>query len=185
MDKLKRRKYPHEAVKRKADYVTALAVSFFILIVVFELLLVTWLPWYLRSKSIWERESAREEMVELLDDLRANFSSISKKYSGYQLGQISIMTDCLDQIARYLRTYGEQLRREQIHDLYADLRSIEIWYNRMRVGNFNEENTKIDPLKFMTLLAEKSGFTLPAPEKKEKEEKATEKKKKNETGKTQ
>jgi len=182
LEKLKRRKYPHEAVKRKADYVTALAVGFFVLILIFELLLVTWLPWYLRTKSIWERESAREEMVELLDNLRSNFSSISRKYSGYQLGQISIMTDCLDQIARYLRTYSEQLSREQIHDLYADLRSIEIWYNRMRIGNFNEENVKINPLKFMTVLAEKSGFTLPPPEK---SEKSNGKEEKNETGKTE
>lgn len=148
--------------KRKKDYITMVAVMFFILILAFELLLVAWLPFYLRSKRLWEREAAREEMVELYDNLRANLSSIAKKHTGHEAKQINLAYESLNQMANYLRLYISKLNREQITEIQKNLDDFDVLYHRMRIGNMSPESARIEPYKFMLSQAVANGIALPA-----------------------
>ena len=149
----------HQAIKRKKDMVTWLAVFLFLLITFLELAIVIWIPMHLRSASLWEKESAFQEMIELEDLLRANFSSYARKCKGTQEGEITIVRICLDDYARYIRAYGSDLSRNQIRDIYLDLKEFEKMYFQMKEQNqFYTMQEKIDRNKYIQHLLTDCGI---------------------------
>lgn len=172
--------------KRKKDYITALAVSFFIMILIFELLLVAWLPFYVRSMRVWAKDSAREGMIELYDNLRANLSSIAKRHSGHEAKQITLAYESLNQIANYLRLYTSKMTKSQIDECQKSLDDFNALYHKMRLGKIAPESARIEPYKFMLSQAVANGIPLPAEkiEEPEKTPEETKKDSKNPAGKT-
>jgi len=139
--------------------VTWLAVFLFILITFLELVIVVWIPMHLRSASMWEKESAFQEMIEIEDLLRANFSSYARKCKGTAEGEITIIRICLDDYARYIRTYGSDLSRNQIRDIYQDIQEFEKIFFRMKKENlFYTVKESIDREKYMEYLASDCGI---------------------------
>lgn len=149
-----------ETVRRKRDYVTWMAVFLFFIIVGFELMVVLWLPTKLRSETIWEREVALEEMIALEDLLRAQLSSF-KADDKFQEGEVALAKSCLDIYARYLREYKDKLNREQIREIYGDLKKIEsIYYSRWKSRLFLIKTEKLDTSKFIVQLQKKAGLEI-------------------------
>ena len=139
--------------------VTWLAVFLFLLITFLELVIVVWIPMHRRSASLWEKESAFQEMIELEDLLRANFSSYARKCKGTAEGEITILRICLDDYARYIRTYSSDLSRNQIRDIYQDLKEFEKIYFQMKDENqFYTVQEKIDRDKYMQHLLADCGI---------------------------
>lgn len=143
--------------------VTWLAVFLFAIITILELVIVVWIPMHLRTASLWEKESAYQEMIELEDQLRANFSAFAKKNKGIADGEINIIRICLDDYARYIRTYGNGLTRNQIRDIYQDLKEFENIYFQIKNNNFAYTvHEKIDKKKYISHLLEDCGVKKPA-----------------------
>lgn len=114
---------------RRKDYIAYLAVFLFFLILMFEFLLVTWLPHQMRSAKLWEREVAMEEMIELEDLLRAYFKTLKNEKKCLE-DEVSLAEDCLNDFAGYLREYQSSLSRGQICDIYYDLKGFEELYKK-------------------------------------------------------
>lgn len=160
----------NQVIKRKKDMVTWLAVFLFVLITCLELVIVVWIPMHLRTASLWEKESAYQEMIELEDQLRANFSAFARKNKNVADGEINIIRICLDDYARYIRAYGMGLTRNQIRDIYQDLKEFENIYFQIKDKNFTYAiSEKIDKKKYIDHLLEDCGIEKsaePSPKKK-------------------
>lgn len=114
---------------RRKDYIAYMAVFLFFLILIFEILLVTWLPHQMSSAKLWEREVAMEEMIELEDSLRTDFKTLRDEKKDL-VDELSLAQDCLNDFAGYLREYQNSLNRGQICDIYYDLKGFEELYKR-------------------------------------------------------
>ena len=115
--------------ERKKDYIANLAVFLFAFIVIFEVLLVTWLPRQLLSPSLWGKELALSELIDLEDSLRVKLRHSLKFKSKWEEGEATMALDCMDQFAKYLRKYRKDLTRDNIATLYDTLSKFEARYN--------------------------------------------------------
>ena len=115
---------------RKKDYIAHLAIILLALIIFLEILLVSWLPSRLITESIWEREVALTELIDLEDMLRKRIKHSIKFRNKWEAGEAHIALDSLDQIARYLRKNNENMTRDQIRTLYEVLKRVEERYNQ-------------------------------------------------------
>ena len=140
--------------QRRKDFVAYVAVGLFVVIVVMEILLVTWLPRKLITKELWEREEAQQELVELVDKLRRNMRGGSIRCANFwQEGEVAISLDCLDEAAKYLRENQDKMDRAQIRCLYNLVRRFEVRYCKWDEGKFcvSFERIDIEPLLRRTL----------------------------------
>jgi hypothetical protein len=154
-----------ESVKRKKDFVTVLALALFVIIVIFELVLVIWLPAKFRSGEYFAKEVALEEMVQNEDTLRAFVSDVHRK-EYYYPREVKLVKKCLDDFARYLRVYKDEMTMEQILDLHEDIKEFDrIFYKwKSRIEFFKKK--ELDYSGYMAFLQKKCGIKPPAkPEK--------------------
>ncbi len=114
--------------ERHKDYVTNLAIWLFVFILVFELLLVTWLPQKLITEKIWDKDVALAELIDLEDTLRNNIEGAIKFENKWQKGEAYMVLDCLNEVAKYLREYHAKMSRSQIRELYTTLQKFEKRY---------------------------------------------------------
>jgi len=138
---------------RRKDYVAHIAVGLFALIVVFELLLVTWLPRKMITEKLWEREVALQQLVSLMDTLRRDVRAGINYKDDWQEGEAGMALDCMDEIAKYLRKNQDHMSREQIKELYDILQAFDRRRNKWREGKYSVSFEKIDiePLLKKTL----------------------------------
>ena len=108
---------------RKADYITVFAIVLFVLVVVFELLLVSWLPNKLMAAKGLEAETAKQEVIDLEDKLRHRIRGYDKRV---KTGEVKLVSTCLDNIARYLRLNSANIDRNQVRDIMEDLGRFEL-----------------------------------------------------------
>ena len=119
---------------RRKDYITYVAVGLFVFVIVFEVLLVTWLPRRLHSSILWQDQVVCEEMIELEDLLRAYMIDIKPRFRNIS-GEIELVQSCLNEIAGYLREHKDDLSRDHIDEISARLRYFEgIYQNKIRQG---------------------------------------------------
>ncbi len=107
---------------RKPDYVTYAALLMFVVVLASELLLVSWLPNKLMDEQIHEKEVAKQGMVDLEDSLRAKVKKLKKIVV---TGEVELVGDCLDNIARYLRVNSGKMTRPQVREVMEDLSRFE------------------------------------------------------------
>ena len=130
--------------KRKKDYVTRLAFGLFGFIILFELLIVTWLPKQLMNEKVWERDIAFEELASLEDTLRRNIKGAIKYKDKWQEGEAYMTLDCLDEFAKYMRNHRSDMSREQIREVYEKLRAFERMYHGWKKGEYTVGFEKLD-----------------------------------------
>lgn len=130
--------------KRKKDYVTRIALGLFGFIILFELLIVTWLPKQLMNEKVWERDIAYQEVADLEDILRRNIKGALKYKNKWQEGEANMALDCLNEFAKYLRLHQADMNREQIRELYDKLRKFERRYNEWHKGRYSVIVEKLD-----------------------------------------
>lgn len=135
---------------RRKDYIANLALILFAVIIILEFLLVTWLPSRLSSEKIWDRQVALQEMIDLEDFLRNYIRSGQdlKYINTWQEGEAFMALGALDVLAKYVRTYRNDLTREQIQELYSTLKKFEAHYNRWDNKGFyiTFEDIHIEPV---------------------------------------
>lgn len=138
----------HTSSVRRKDYVAHLAVVLFCIIMLLELLLVTWLPAQMRSEKLWDRQVAFQEMVDLEDYLRQYIQGGLKYKNRWEEGEGYMALDCLDILAKYIRENQEDLTREQIQELYSTLTKFETHYKNWEKGEYYImfEEIKIEPI---------------------------------------
>ena len=130
--------------KRKKDYVTRVALGLFVFIIVFELLIVTWLPRKLMNEKVWEREIAYQEVADLEDILRRRIKGGLKTKNKWQEGESKMALDCLNEFAKYMRLHQVDMNREQIGELYEKLRAFERRFNDWSKGKYSVGFEKLD-----------------------------------------
>ena len=108
---------------------------------------------------------------------RFNFVGVIKNCKGKKglervEGEVTVVTLCLDDIARYLRMYGSSLNRNQIRDIYIKLQGFEQIFNSMKkLGEFYTRKEQIDSKGFIARLALKNRIKIPVAENKKNDEK--------------
>ncbi|MFZ2655039.1 MAG: hypothetical protein WAX69_08970 [Victivallales bacterium] len=146
-----------KATLLKKDYIAYLAVGLFIFVIVFEILLVVWLPRKLHSSIMWEDQIASEEMVELEDLLRAYMVDIRKHQKDID-GEIALVKGSLDEIAGYLREHKDRMSRSQIDDINRQLKYFEsIYRSNMKPGKSFITTEKIDSSRCLAKMLDSSG----------------------------
>ena len=130
--------------KRKKDYVTRVALGLFVFIILFELLIVTWLPRQLMNEKVWEREIAYQEVVDLQDILRRRIKGGLDTKNKWQEGESKMALDCLNEFAKYMRLHQADMNREQIGELYEKLRAFERRFNEWSKGKYSVGFEKLD-----------------------------------------
>ncbi|MCX6986526.1 MAG: hypothetical protein NT118_17535 [Lentisphaerae bacterium] len=148
-------KFPVATLRRK-DYITYLAVSLFVIVIVCEVLLVVWLPKKLHSEIMWQDQIAKEEMIELEDLLRAYMIGIKPKYKEIT-GEVEIVQDSLNELARYLREYKDYISRSQTDQIGVCLKGFQDAYNsNIKPGKSFIIVEKLDSRQYMDKLLSES-----------------------------
>jgi len=117
----------------KRDYMTYLAIALLVGVILVELTLMFWLPYQARSSYLWEKQVAQQEMLQTLDQLRGELDGL-RSTSRRQNGEITLVKDSLDDIARYLRANAPKMSLGQINDVYRVLLDLEQCYNYFKQG---------------------------------------------------
>lgn len=133
--------YVFNKTKRKADYVTVFALILFVLVMSFELLLVSWLPNKLKETKVLEAETAKQEVIDLEDSLRHKIKSYEDRVT---TGEVELVGDCLDDIARYLRLNNANMTRDQVRDVMDDLFLFEKIMRKWSKGKSYSSEYQID-----------------------------------------
>jgi hypothetical protein len=134
-----------EDIRIRKDWVTTLAVSLFACTVFLEISLVIWLPYHLRTRDSWERETALDRMITHVDLLRAYMIDMKKRHrDSYDRGNAEMVEKCLNEIARYTRDYRDSVKTEQIRDIEEDLQQFDTLIRKFQKHRFNLRVEKID-----------------------------------------
>ena len=134
---------------RRKDYVAHIAIGLFVFIIIFEILLVTWLPRNLITKQLWDKDVAMQELIHLQDNLRRNIIGKSTDFDNkWEEGEAHMSMDCLNEIAKYLRQHQGDMTIEQVRELYSVLKQFEMRYNKWKNKEYciSFEGIDIQPL---------------------------------------
>ncbi|MFA6566799.1 MAG: hypothetical protein WCS96_01170 [Victivallales bacterium] len=144
-------KFPVATLRRK-DYITYLAVILFVMVIACEMLLVVWLPRKLHSEIMWQDQIAKEEMIELEDLLRAYMIDIKPRYRE-MAGEIELVQDSLNELARYLREHKDYMSRSQTDRISACLKGFQNAYaSNIRPGKSFIADEKLDSKPYLDKL---------------------------------
>ena len=140
------------ATLRRKDYITFLAVSLFVMVIVCEVLLVVWLPKKMHSELMWQDQIAKEEMIELEDLLRAYMIEAKSKYRE-MTGEIELVQDSLNELARYLRVYKDYISRSQTDSINACLKGFQnVYGSNIKFGKSFIINENLDSKPYLDKL---------------------------------
>lgn len=125
--------------KRKADFVTLFAVTFFFLIVAWELYLIIWVPIQLQHEGVLQKHVAKENMGKLVDGLRSQLR--------YQLhntpakntlnrGEIQLAVKMLNMYANYARKYQDVFSLNEILEVTELMKHYGIYIAQWGQGKF-------------------------------------------------
>jgi len=145
------KKFPVATLRRK-DYITFLAVALFVMVIACEALLVVWLPKKLHSEIMWQDQIAKEEMIELEDLLRAYMIDIKPRYRE-MTGEIELVQDSLNELARYLREYKDYVSRSQTDRISVCLKGFQNAYaNNIKSGKSFIVDERLDSKPYLDKL---------------------------------
>lgn len=129
--------------KRKSDFMTYFAIYFFLLVVVFELYLIVWMPIQLKKEDVLQKHVAKENLVTLVDTLR---NEVGKIGGGNSLnnGEIELTRKVLDLYALYIREYQDALELSQILDLYKMLNRYQAVIEQWKIKQFSFQKETVN-----------------------------------------
>ena len=137
--------------RRKSDFVTYFAICFFILVVIFELYLIVWMPIQLRREGVLEKHVAKENLVTLADSIRDQLNGVRGKDALTQ-GEIDLAKKVMDLYALYIREHQDALTLPQILDLYKMLNRYQTALEHWKTGKFAFQKEIIDlPAAFQVI----------------------------------
>lgn len=122
---------------------TYFAIYFFLLVVVFELYLIAWMPIQLKKEDVLQKHVAKENLVTLVDTLR---NEVGKIGGGNSLnnGEIELTRKVLDLYALYIREYQDALELSQILDLYKMLNRYQAVIEQWKIKQFSFQKETVN-----------------------------------------
>jgi hypothetical protein len=145
--------------ERRKDFITILGVCLFFFVVVFELYLVIWVPIQLKTKSMLEKDVAKQEMISRADNLRDTLSEVNTK-SRIQEGEIALAKSAVDSMAAYIRENQDFLNRDQIREIDSLLKRYAELAQNWKDGKFIIKEERLDYTAYMDNLKAKAGLQV-------------------------
>ncbi len=104
------------STKRRPDYITVIAVIFFILMIAFEIYLVAFLPIHIMQDESLTAIRVRDEILTNMDNCRTRMDILKASADTSKLneGEIELVRNSLDNIARDLRDNSENFSLEEL-----------------------------------------------------------------------
>lgn len=151
-------KIVRQSAKRhwRTGFVSYFALVLLAMMLVFESLVMFWLPARLSSDKAWDKEQALEELVGLLDHTRAIAREIPVRAKNDE-GFLRLFVLTLDNIAKYVREYKGAMTRSQVAELHDGLKRLEPYvlnWGKIRKKYVQEE--KITPDDYIKNLISKA-----------------------------
>jgi hypothetical protein len=133
----------------RASFASNFAIILLILLILFEVAIMVWLPYTLHKRRTWELATAKQYVVRQIDRLRA-------KTKGMQANEPDersikdLLINCEDSIAAYLRKYINNMTREQTRNVHKTLYKLDTiivqWPHYKKAYTFQET---IDPTTYI------------------------------------
>jgi competence protein ComGC len=125
-----------QVVKRKKDLVTGFAVFLFLILLIFELVLVFYIPTQYK-RSNWVESTAKAELIGKIDSLRNGLERVVKhSTSQAEKHELELAQDVLNDYARYLKEYKDNIAFEQINMLQHDILLFDNYFGQWKRKKF-------------------------------------------------
>ena len=136
------------SAKFKRDYVAALAVILFFLIVIGEVVLAISIPMYLRQENALAVQVQRVRMLEEFDQARY-IRYQTKPVNDIAAAEARLVNWNLDQLANYLRVEANRLNSDEIAALHRNIKAMTSILLEIQQNRFFCREQKIDPSFFL------------------------------------
>jgi len=143
--------------RRKSDFVTWFAITFFFIVVTLELYLILWVPIQLRREGVLQKHVAKEQMGSRVDHYRAVMRHIPAQTS-LNKGEIQLARNMLDLYANYIRQYQDKLELSEIVEISELLDRYGILTIGWQKNDFAFKRSEISLVKAMDVLEKKNGL---------------------------
>jgi hypothetical protein len=144
-----------QSAEFKRDYVAALAVFIFTLIVVAELVLAFSIPWYLKQEDSMAAAVAKLQLIQSFDNARAMNNSLKLKSDAAKAEQKLIAWN-LDNLAPYLRKESKNLTEKEVADIQEALNEMFKVMARLKDGKIFSQEYKLNTDKYINNLIPKA-----------------------------
>ena len=149
-------KQPMLSANFKRDYVAALAVVIFALIVVAELTLAVAIPTYLYRENAMALEVRRLKLLESFDTARRRCGSVKTKTTAAEM-ELQLVSWNLDRLAVYLRGESRYLDSDEIARLQAAVNDSLAVLDKLKSGGAFSKEAVLDTSVYVNSLIPKSG----------------------------
>ena len=143
--------------RRKSDFVTWFAISFFFVIVVLELYLILWVPIQLQREGVLQKHVAKEQMGTKIDHYRSIMRRIPVETS-LNKGEITLARNMLDLYANYIRKHQDKLELAEILEITSLLDRFGILNVRWQKKDFAFVQEEIPLAQTMEIVEKKNGL---------------------------
>ena len=143
--------------RRKSDFVTWFAITFFFIIVALELYLILWVPIQLRREGVLQKHVAKEQMGNRVDHYRHLMRRIPVKTS-LNKGEVQLARNMLDLYANYIRQYQDKLELSEILEISELLDRYGMLIIGWQKNDFAFKRSEISLVKAMDVLEKKNGL---------------------------
>lgn len=141
----------------KRDYVAVLAVVFFFLIVISEILLAVSLPFYMRRDSTMALSVRRLRLLDSFDAARRTIVRMPKPKDPKVSSEVALLKWNLDLMADYLRRYAKGLSSSEIAVLQEQLNEMTAALTELQAGKAFSREDKLDYAPYLEYIMKKSG----------------------------
>lgn len=141
----------------KRDHVAWMAIIFFFIIVILELIATASIPILVKHETIWAKQVARQDMTTMFDHTRHHLRGLSNSKNRRIAGESKLLLSILDDQAIYLRKNHEKLTKSQIAEFNEELRKITSIRGQLSQDDavpFSEK-LEIDASKFWEIMNQK------------------------------
>ena len=114
----------HETMKRswKASFSSQLAIFLMALLILFELIVIIWLPYTLKHQKGKSLAALKQDIYMTIDNLRGNTRGLNVPDKDTDGASIKgVLISCENEIAIYLRKYGDYMGWDEARTINRDL----------------------------------------------------------------
>ena len=108
----------------RASFASSLAVILLVALILFEIIIMVWLPYTLNKNKTWELATAKQYVIRQIDLLRNKTNSMPVAGRDETVAK-KLLQACENSIAGYLRKYSNAMNREQTRTVHRDLYKLE------------------------------------------------------------
>ena len=144
-----------QSAEFKRDYVAALAVLIFSLIVIAEIVLAFSRPWYLKQEDSMATAVKKLELIQSFDKARAMNKALKLKSDAAKAEQKLIAWN-LDSLAPYLRKESKNLTEKEVADIQEAINEMFKVMARLNDGKVFSQEYKLNTDNYINNLIPKA-----------------------------